>query len=210
MKRLTAIALLLIITLGAAAQDKIYTKKARMADLPTRTTKVVLSGDALLEQTLRDEVSSRWRINPFEFCTVTEYEKLKSDNSLYFLRLVRDGGLVFLSYEKGGKDSETNRLKIPFEVARVPVASDGESEGDEFLYFGAFVDILQKFAEDSMISDSIGYAGLKYYNRNRPKSRKVESVDITVQPSASGEHAYRLIFAKDSHELFYISRQSAR
>ena len=53
--------------LGTAAfgQATIHTRTDILKDFTLRTTRVVLSGDELLDQVLQEEVASRWRISPF-------------------------------------------------------------------------------------------------------------------------------------------------
>ena len=94
MKRIFRIAgILLILSLFApfyaSGQAKINTKRVKIADLATRTTKVVTGSGGILDSALRDEVSARWRISPFEFCTVEEYNSLKENSDYYFLLVAR-------------------------------------------------------------------------------------------------------------------------
>ena len=60
--------LILVSALPASGQGKIYTRKMRLADFPTKTTKIVLEGNSFLELTLREEIAVHWRISPFDFC----------------------------------------------------------------------------------------------------------------------------------------------
>ena len=71
LKILTAL-LLLSISADALAQGRLYTRKAKLEDFPTRTTKVVTSSGSLLDLAFKEEVATRWRISPFEFCTPEE------------------------------------------------------------------------------------------------------------------------------------------
>lgn len=160
-------ALLCFAPLLCWGEGKIFTKKARLADFSTKTTKVVLSGSSILDATLSDEIMTRWRISPFEFCTVEEFEALKGDPSYYFLRLVtaptraeRNSGIVFLSLMKGGRTDSRETLDASFEVIRIPFAASGESTGREFIYMPAFIDIIQSFVEDSIVTEGTAYLGL--------------------------------------------------
>ena len=159
--------LLLIFPAAGWGQGKIFTRKARLADFTTKTTKVVLVGNPVLDAVLRDEVKTRWRISPFEFCTVADYEALKSDPSYYFLRLVegssrgeRDAGMVFLSLTKAGPTDNWQSLDASFEVIRIPFAASSGSSGREFIYTPAFIDIIQAFVEDAIMTEGAAYLGL--------------------------------------------------
>ena len=74
MKRLTLIILALAAICSftgtdAAAQAKFTTRKEKLSDLMYKTTKVVLTGNELLDESFKEEVIRRWRITPYEFCT---------------------------------------------------------------------------------------------------------------------------------------------
>ena len=73
-----------------SAQAKVYTKKVKLSDFPTKTTKVVLTGNDMLDNPLKNEVARRWHISPYEFCTIAEYDSIKTSPDYYFLRMVDD------------------------------------------------------------------------------------------------------------------------
>lgn len=192
-------AALLLLPLLCGGQAKIYTRSTKMADLQTKTTKMVLSGNAALDEAFQDEVAVRWVLNPFEFCTEKEYEKLKTSNESYFLRFTVDEGVLFLSYSKGGKDSDADRMKQPFDIVWLPIGDEDLSTGYEIEYLGYFLDIIQTFAESAMTSDKIAYAGLKHYNNLDIKGRHLEALNIF--PAGSGKYSYTLLLDRDTHEL---------
>lgn len=220
MKKFILIALLAVLPALCWGQGKVYTKKARMEDFSQRTTKVVVSGESLLALTLKEEMMSRWRISPFEFCTPEEYEKIKENNNYFFLSLVVEEGVAFVSLTRGGKDS-AEMLHKPFEVVRIPFAADGASTGQEFSFIGAIIDVMQHFTEDAIVSDIIGYASLSSYSRPslkgktvflNPKDADKAMVDgtpdavcgIIITPVSPGKKAncYRMLISADTHELY--------
>mgnify|MGYP004619940007 FL=1 len=226
MRRLFSVLFLsFLICLGAGAQGKLYTRKAKLEDFPTRTVKVVIGGSSFLDLSFREEITTRWRISPYEFCSPAEYESLKSDNSLYFLRIVSDEGVAFLLLTKGGKEDEDDNLKKPFEVIRVPIASIDDPSGKELMFMGAFVDILQAFVEDAMVSDKAAYSGLKWYNSRKFSGRKIylndpdlvdekylsgedgALVGICIAPTlvSFGSRCYKMVISADTHELYYFN-----
>ena len=79
--RIVSISLLLAFCAQAtvSGQARISTKKVKIADLATRTTKVVLGAGDMMDSALRDEVAASWRISPYEFCTAHEYNSLKEN-----------------------------------------------------------------------------------------------------------------------------------
>lgn len=203
-------------------QGKMYTRKYRLEDFPTKTTKVVIDGHGFLELALREEITSRWRISPYEFCSFEEYSSFRTNNDFYFLSLGEDEGVAFLILSKGGKEEEQNNLLKPFEVVRIPIASIGDPSGKELMFMGAFIDILQVFVEDAMLSDNAAYSGLDWYNGRRLDGKKVylehEEADehylneenealvgICIAPTtiSSGSKCYKMLISADTHELYF-------
>lgn len=225
MKKIALIVLLAVLPLLSWGQGKVYTKKARMEDFANRTTKVVVSGESMLAITLREEVLSRWRISPFEFCTPEEYATLKKNNNFFFLSLVVDEDVAFLSLARGG-DENSDMLHRPFEVVRIPFAADGASTGQEFSFMGAIIDVLQHFTEDAMTSDIIGYASLSTYSQNDLKGKTVYlnpgdadkamvdgtpnavcGIIITPVTISKKSSSYRMLISADTHELYYFKQE---
>lgn len=166
-RKFTAVLVVLLACLSCFGQARIYTRKARLADLPVKTTKVVLSGEALLSSALRTAVISQWRVSAYEFCTAAEYEALKGDSNYYFLYpAAEDTGTAVLVFAKGGVEKSDNLMKEAFEVVRMPI-------GEEYRHMESFLNIIQAFAMDAMDSDQAGYLGLRYYNRNESRMRQM-------------------------------------
>lgn len=157
----------------AAGQGKIYTRKARLADFQTKTTKVVLSGDSILDVALREEVRRRWRISPFEFCPPEEFESLKNESSYYFLYLAEDkSGMAFLTLMKGGNDQNFRSTDSKLEVVSIPFSPVRITTGREIVYLPALIDIVQIFVEESLTSSAKSILGLSFYNGNLSRVRK--------------------------------------
>lgn len=227
-KALTTLIILSLFSLTGAdafAQGKLYTRKAKLEDFPTRTTKVVTSSTNLLELRLREEISTSWRISPFEFCTAKEFNAQNTDNSLYFLYIGQLQGLSYLVLYKGGKPDETESLLKPFEVVRVPLAATGSPNGRELLFMAGFIDILQAFVEDSMVSDAAAYNGLRWYNERSLEGKKVyldpdmaddafyegepdalAAISIAPHTPEEGNICFKMLISTDTHELFYFEQ----
>lgn len=224
LKTFFAAVVLLLASVSAWGQAKVYTKRMVIADFPTKTTKVVLAGESFLEMAVRDEVAARWRISPYEFCSVEDYERLKTDSGFYFLRLVSKDGIAFLELTKGGKPDAEDRLKRPADVVSIPISASEAMSGDEIVYLGAFLDIVQSYTEEAIISDRVGYSGLGIFNARSLKGRRLfldpeaardkyqvceenAVVGISVVPLTIGlkSRCYRMLIAADTHELLYYS-----
>ena len=125
----------------AAAQAQITTKKIKISDFPEKTTKVVLTGNALYDAVLKEEIAARWRIAPYEFCTLQEFNELKGKNNYYFLLTTKgqfktegEPGLQFLTLVKGGEAAE-NGINQMLEIVSLPIASADDPSGRELTYF---------------------------------------------------------------------------
>ena len=217
--------LLLVTALPAFGQGKMYTRKMRLADFPTKTTKIVLEGNSFLELALREEISVHWRISPFEFCDSEEYGRIRNASSFYFLTLAQEEGLAFLILNKGGDPEEKDQLKKPFEVVRMPIASVDNPTGRELVFMGAFLDIIQRFTEEAMVSDKVAYSGLESANSIHLRGRTVyldpdagdeaylrkeagAVLAITIAPEEPGPKTvcYKILLSADTHELLSYER----
>ena len=151
-----------------SGQARINTKKLKIADLPTRTTKVVLGSGDMMDSALRDEVAARWRISPYEFCTAEEYKALRENSDYYFLLIARSEekeyrDLLTLTLMKGGKAKAEDPQKRSVEVASLPISAAGFPSGREVVFLPAMLDILQDYVTKAMRSDGAGYKGFDIY-----------------------------------------------
>ncbi|MDO5442527.1 MAG: hypothetical protein Q4G10_02525 [Bacteroidia bacterium] len=169
---LTIVAALLILAFPAVAgaQARINTKRVRIADISTRTTKVVLGGNDITDSALKEEVSARWRISPYEFCTSEEYNSIKESTDYYFLLIARStekkyDGILTLTLMKGGKYGAQDPMMRPVDVVSLPFCSTQFPSGREMAFLPAFLDIIQDYASKAAISDKAGYAGLEIYTK---------------------------------------------
>ena len=165
----------IIIPVSVSGQARINTKRVRIADLTTHTVKVVMAGNEMTDSALRDEVSARWRISPYEFCNAEEYKALKGSTDYYFLLLARSEekkyrGMLTLTLMKGGEYGAEDPLKRPVEVASLPFCSSSFPSGREMTFLPAMLDIIQDFASRAIVSDNAGYAGFEIYSRKIMKT----------------------------------------
>jgi len=177
MKKLLVAALFAVLfPCFCGAQAKIVTKKLKISDFTTKTTKVVLTGNELFDIPYKEEVSRRWRVSPFEFCTREEYSSMKTNPEYYFLvpmegqfKKEKEPGLCFLVLEKGGVEDSNDPNNEALVVVQVPYASVGQTSGRETVLIPAVLDIVQDYTLRAMTSDLAGYTGLSVYAKRMGK-----------------------------------------
>lgn len=180
-KRLIVFIAATLICTMSFAQAQINTKKVKIGDFTQKITKVVLTGNLFYDSTLEDEILARWRISPYEFCTLEEFEQLKGNDDYYFLLTIKgqfkkesQPGLQFLSLVKGGEKAEKG-ISAMLEVVSLPFASADSPSGRETVFFPAFIDILQEYTLKSLDRDLHAYSGLSNYSLTLPKTK-----DMTI------------------------------
>lgn len=180
MKRLLIILTGILIPILASAQAQIETKKVKISDFPQKVTKVVLHGNEFYDAILKEEVALRWRVSPYEFCTMEEFEELKTDSRYYFLittlgqfKKETAPGIQFLSLLKGGKSKKG--IDGMLEVVSLPYASAEYPSGRELVFLPALLDIIQAHTLKSMESDFDGYMGMSRYTKNMQNAQ-----DMTI------------------------------
>ncbi len=150
----------------ACAQAQINTKKMKIGDFTQKTMKVVLSGNPMFDSVLQDEISSGWRVSPYEFCSLDDFEADRTSPDCYFMLLSKsrfrkesEPGIEFLTVVKGGKNAEKG-IDEMLEVCTFPVRAAQMPSGREFDFMPAIIDIIQNYISKSMEDDRAGYAGL--------------------------------------------------
>lgn len=182
MRKLLITVMAVLLPLAMSAQAQINTKKTKIEDFTEKTIKVVLTGNMFFDQSFEDEVQNRWRISPFEFCSMKEFEALKTDDSYYFMLAVKSQfrkesrpGLTMLSVVKGGAAAEKGIGRM-LDVATVPIMSTEDPSGREFIFLPALIDIIQEHILKAMETDVAGYSGLGSCNENIASTREKEII----------------------------------
>lgn len=166
MKKTFAIILAALLPVLAWGQAQINTKKMKIADFTHKITKVVLSGNEFFDMALQNEITMGWRISPYEFCTMEEFEEYRTSDEFYFLVSV-DGKfrkdniptISYLTLVKGGQGAKEGIDKM-LEVVSMPVASAQSPSGREFVFLPALLEIIQNYTLASMENDVNAYGGL--------------------------------------------------
>lgn len=182
MRKIIIFIISIILPTVASAQAQINTKKVKISDFTQKVTKVVLGGNDFFDITFQEEITARWRISPYEFCTLEEFEQLKGNENYYFLmttygqfRKETAPGLQFLTLVKGGKGADKGIADM-LEIVSLPLASAEYPSGREMVFLPAFLDIIQSHTLASMENDYNGYAGLASNNISLGKAGDMEIV----------------------------------
>ncbi|MBR4524786.1 MAG: hypothetical protein IKP15_04485, partial [Bacteroidales bacterium] len=105
------------------------------------------------------------------------------------------------------------------------IASVDDPTGRELVFMGAFLDIIQRFTEEAMVSDNVAYSGLESANRIHLRGRTVyldpdagdeaylreepgALLTITIAPEEPGPRTvcYKILISADTHELLSYER----
>lgn len=169
MKKFLILVSAIILPIMASAQAQITTKKYKINDFTQKITKIVTTGNIFYDACLKDEIVAGWRVSPYEFCTLEEFNRLKTNDEYYFLIITKgqfrketEPGLQFISLVKGGEKAEKG-IDNMLEIVSIPFASAEEPSGRELVFLPALLDIIQGYALDSMDKDLNAYAGLANY-----------------------------------------------
>lgn len=161
MKRILLIVVCLIFSASAFGQAQITTKREKISDFTSKITKVVLTGNEFQDIALREAVKNSWTISPFEFCTVSEFNNLKTNENYYFLVLsptINRGeerpGISVFTVVKGQEGAKT--LNDMLEVATFPACAANNPTGKQLMGMPAILDIMQEFINRSMLSSFVG------------------------------------------------------
>ncbi len=223
-----ALAALLLLPLQSRGQGKFYTKSNRLADFPTKTTKVVLTGQPILDALLKAEFTSRWRISPYEFCDAEEFAALRSGTLYYFVHFVSDDEFTYMHLSKGGPEGRnSDPLKKAMDVVDIPISAAGTPTSDELVYLPAFIDLIQEYLLKAMVSDRAAYMGIKAIVRGNTRGKRVcekeergrelfltEAPDcivpVVIRSAREGHraHKYTMMVSTDNHILYYFKRST--
>lgn len=204
------------------AQVNITTKKMKIADFETRTTKVVLGGTDMFNLSFKNEISRRWRVSPYEFITLDEYESVKNNPNYYFLmpmdsRLQKEAepGITVLSLFKGGSDDPKD-AKARIEIISFPLCSSESPSGRELTFLPAIIDIIQEYATDAVRSDMVGYAGLDSFpvklNKAAGKTIHFSRTDLDGADISDGkweEKGISIVSDDEADEIFASEQPGA-
>ena len=147
-------------------QAQIYTRKEKLKDLTAKTVKVVMTGDEIFDEVLKQSVTTSWTLSPYEFCTNEEFQKIKTDSKFYFLIAVKgqqrkeaEPGIDLLTFVKGGEGADKS-IEDMLEVVTFPLRAAVNPSGREFILLPAFLSIMQEHAQSLTSSEVKAYSPL--------------------------------------------------
>ena len=182
MKRLILFFTLLCMSAVLFAQGKVTTRKHLFADFSDKITKVVMSGNEILDGALRQEVVDLWTLSPFEFCSMAEYESLKKSDTYYFLLVTagmakgeEEPMVRFLTLEKGGAEKGDN-IALRTEVISLPLCPVDDGSGRELVFLPALVKGVQQFTAEAMASEKVAYTGMGWFNGNFDRKGAIKRI----------------------------------
>ena len=139
----------LLLTTDIFGQAQITTRREKLKDFTSKTTKVVLTGDEFLDEALKESVAATWTVSPYEFCTNDEFQSIKTKSDFYFLMVVKgqfrresEPGIDMLTLVKGGEGADKS-INDMFEVVSFPLRPTEDPSGREFVLLPAFLKIIQ-------------------------------------------------------------------
>ena len=176
MKKALAILAAVLLPVLTWGQAQINTKKVKIGDFTQKITKIVLTGNDFIDTAFKDEVTARWRVSPYEFCTLDEFNSLKGSDEYYFLMITKgqfkkdlSPTIQFMTLIKGGQGADKG-IDGMLEIVSLPIAAAQFPSGREIAYIPAFLDIIQDYTLDSMEKDANAYGGLTNYTANIVRS----------------------------------------
>ena len=204
-----ALVAMTIIPADLFGQAQIYTRKEKLKDITTKTVKVVMTGDEILDEALKQSVTSTWTMSPFEFCTQEEFNKIKSDSKFYFLIVVKgqqrkesEPGIDLLTMVKGGEGSDKS-INDMLEVVTFPLRSAVDPSGREFVLLPAFLSIMQEHAQGLTSSEVKAYSTVGATDSKKLRMKQIYFYEEDFSPTLDDKVVGSLdedIFVKDDEQ----------
>lgn len=161
MKKSILAALLSLTCTLSFAQLQVQTKKYKIADFTEKTMKVVMTGNPLLDVSLRDELQRIWNISTYEFCDMAEFQASKKNDDLYFMLLTeasfrkdRQAGVRCFTIYKGNSEAGENVDGL-YEVIAIPFCGTEDINASHLTFLPAILTILQDQLEGFTRKDFI-------------------------------------------------------
>lgn len=214
-----AIAVILAPT-GLFGQAQITTRREKIKDFTSKTTKVVMSGDEILDEALREAVTTSWSLSPYEFCSKDEFNALKTNAGHYFLLVVKgqekkeyEPGIDLLTLVKGGPEAAKG-INEMLEVVSFPLRSAQLPSGRELAVLPAIIKVMQGLTKTMTSSEMKAYSSLNSYNKNlgKIKNRQLYIPAEDIAPQVDGKTLGKLdqdIFITDEDEVDDILARGA-
>ncbi len=169
----------LLLTTDALGQAQITTRREKLKDFTSKTTKVVLTGDEFLDEAVKESVAATWTVSPYEFCSNEEFQNLKGNADFYFLMVVKgqfrresEPGIDMLTLVKGGEGADKS-INDMFEVVSFPLRSTEDPSGREFVLLPAFLKIIQEHTTSLTDTEMKAYSNIGAKNSKRLRIKRI-------------------------------------
>lgn len=169
----------LLLTTDALGQAQITTRREKLKDFTSKTTKVVLTGDEFLDEAVKESVAATWTVSPYEFCSNEEFQNLKGNADFYFLIVVKgqfrresEPGIDMLTLVKGGEGADKS-INDMFEVVSFPLRSTEDPSGREFVLLPAFLKIIQEHTTSLTDTEMKAYSNIGAKDSKRLRIKRI-------------------------------------
>lgn len=169
----------LLLTTDALGQAQITTRREKLKDFTSKTTKVVLTGDEFLDEAVKESVAATWTVSPYEFCSNEEFQNLKGNADFYFLMVVKgqfrresEPGIDMLTLVKGGEGADMS-INDMFEVVSFPLRSTEDPSGREFVLLPAFLKIIQEHTTSLTDTEMKAYSNIGAKDSKRLRIKRI-------------------------------------
>lgn len=185
----------------AYSQIDLFNKKEYLSDFNNKTLIVVLENNSLADLALKEAVEKKWELSKYQFCTLEEFEQMKTDTSYYFLVRVkgifkkeREPAIEFLSLLKGTPEAAKGIDKMP-DALSLPLQASDDQEGYVLPYINSYVKIIQAHVLRIQRKKIAAHIGLAWYaNRlNEIKDKQVLINEEELAENLSREDAEKLL-----------------
>ncbi|MCX6253003.1 MAG: hypothetical protein NTV31_00825 [Bacteroidia bacterium] len=154
-----------------------FPNKAEIKQFTASKTCVVLEDDPFSSYNsfIKKAVKEFWKITPYEFIEVTEFNVRRLNPAYSFIVLTqtnfeKDKSNSLFNFVNLLQGKDVNKLGEMPEICAVPLSFAGEDDLEYSYKLGAILSFMQKHA--NMISEDPSLTGrkyLKYYNKNIPE-----------------------------------------
>lgn len=169
----------LLLTTDALGQAQITTRREKLKDFTSKTTKVVLTGDEFLDEAVKESVAATWTVSPYEFCSNEEFQNIKGNADFYFLMVVKgqfrresEPGIDMLTLVKGGEGADKS-INDMFEVVSFPLRSTEDPSGREFVLLPAFLKIIQEHTTSLTDTEMKAYSNIGAKDSKRLRIKRI-------------------------------------
>lgn len=203
MRKLIQVSFWLALTFNLGAQAP-FPNKDEIKQFMASKTCVVME-DAMMSawnSFIKEAVNTYWTVTPYEFISITEFNKRRTDPAYSFIVLTqthferdKTGGLFnFINLLQGKK---VPNLSDNPEICAVPLSFAGDDDMEYGYKLGVILEFIQKHAR--LISEDPSITGrryLRYYNVNTPEvvKKTILAKKEDLEPGISTEEKIKAIY----------------